>query len=119
MTKVEPLRVLQFASVSFDMAMQEIVTTLSMGGCVCVPSESERTSEGIIKAINRMKVTWLFLTPTFASLIDPSSVPTLRTLVFGGEAAVPALFTHFPPHVRLLQVYGMFFTFQHLMGSHA
>ena len=37
--------------------------------------------------INEMKVNWMFLTPTVAALISPDEVPTVKTLVLGGEHA--------------------------------
>jgi amino acid adenylation domain-containing protein len=106
MEELRPLRTLQFAGMSFDICLFEIMPTLSVGGCVCVLPESERTSEGVVRAINRLRVNWAFMVPTFASLIETSYLPTLRTLHFAGEAAPPSLFSHFPKHVRLIQSYG-------------
>ncbi|KAJ5406970.1 acetyl-CoA synthetase-like protein [Penicillium sp. CMV-2018d] len=108
MKQLKPLRTLQFAALSFDICLFEITQTLSLGGCVCVLPESERTAEGAVRAINRFGANWAFLVPTFASMLDTrnNSIPTLRTLVFGGEVPPPALFSHYPPHVRLIQIYG-------------
>ncbi|KAF2802919.1 nonribosomal peptide synthase-like protein [Mytilinidion resinicola] len=78
-------RVLQFASYSFDASVMEILSTLVVGGCVCVPSDEERMND-ISAAIQRMGANWALLTPSVASTIKPSSVPCLRTLVTGGEA---------------------------------
>ena len=52
---------LQFASLSFDAAVMEIFTTLTVGGCVCVPSEEERLQD-LSGTISRMNVTWTLLT---------------------------------------------------------
>jgi amino acid adenylation domain-containing protein len=108
MTQLRPLRTLQFAGLSFDFCLFEITQTLSLGGCVCVLPEGERTAEGAVRAINRFGANWAVLVPTFASILDTHNnfIPTLRTLVFGGEASPPALFSHYPPHVRLIQLYG-------------
>lgn len=38
-------RILQFASFAFDTCLEEILTTLMQGGCVCIPSEQERLSD--------------------------------------------------------------------------
>lgn len=78
-------RVLQFASYSFDACITEIITTLVYGGCVCVPSESDRSD--LIKAFSDTKANWVLLTPSVARLLqaDSSLIPSLRTLVLGGE----------------------------------
>jgi amino acid adenylation domain-containing protein/non-ribosomal peptide synthase protein (TIGR01720 family) len=78
-------RVLQFAAYVFDISIQDIFTTLMRGGCVCVPSEHERT-DNLAAAINKMGVNWACLTPTVAGLLRPSHVPGLQTLTLAGEA---------------------------------
>lgn len=80
-----PRRVLQFATYTFDACIAEIFTTLTHGGCVCVPSESERMDD-IVGFIDEFNVDWAFFTPSFVQLIRPESVPSLKTVVLGGEA---------------------------------
>lgn len=77
-------RTLQFSSYTFDACILDIFTTLFLGGCVCVPSEAERTGN-IAGAINRMGVNISFLTPSVVQLIGPNDVPSLKTLSLGGE----------------------------------
>jgi len=77
-------RVLQFASHVFDCSALEILTTLCLGGCVCVPSDEDKLTN-FVNYVNSMNVSWAFLTPTFARLINPRDIPTLKTLVLGGE----------------------------------
>lgn len=98
-------RVLQFASLSFDAALMEIFTTLTSGGCVCVPSEEERLRD-ISGAICRMNVSWTLLTPSVANLIDPSTVPCLKVLVCGGEAMSPEVIARWAGNVELINAYG-------------
>lgn len=98
-------RVLQFAAYTFDVSNQDIWTTLMHGGCVCVPSDDERLND-IVGAINRMAVNWTFLTPTVARLLTPALVPTLRTLVLGGEAITQSNVDTWASSVRLLNSYG-------------
>jgi amino acid adenylation domain-containing protein len=78
-------RVFQFASYTFDASVVEIWTTLTHGGCVCVPSEDSRIRD-LANSMDTMNVTWSLLTPSVANLLDPSSVPSLEVLVCGGEA---------------------------------
>ena len=98
-------RALQWASSSFDVSNSEILTTLIHGGCVCVPSEYDRVNN-LVSTITAMNVNWLFLTPTVAELLDPNSVPTLRTLALGGEAINTKLASRWMDKVCLINSYG-------------
>ncbi|KAK8110192.1 uncharacterized protein PG998_006649 [Apiospora kogelbergensis] len=82
-------RALQFSAHTFDVVVKDIFTTLSVGGCVCIPSEAQRLND-LGAAIHSMKVNFATLTPTVASLLSPRDVPTLDTIVSTGEALSPA-----------------------------
>ncbi len=58
-------RVLQFSSFVFDASMEEILTALVAGACVCVPSDDDRMSpEGLTSFIRDARVNWVALTPS-------------------------------------------------------
>ncbi|KAF2267152.1 acetyl-CoA synthetase-like protein [Lojkania enalia] len=82
---VSPVRSLQFAAHSFDASIIEHLTPLMIGGTVCIPDEQARLND-VAKVINEMRVTWAVLTPTFVRFLEPSMVPTLRTICLVGEA---------------------------------
>lgn len=98
-------RVLQFAAHTFDVAFMDIFTTLIFGGCICIPSEEERKSN-IIGAINNMRADHAIFTPSFARLMKPSDVPTLKTLAVGGEALPQDGLCQWLEKVSLIQIYG-------------
>lgn len=98
-------RVLQFASFAFDASVMEIFTTLTSGGCVCIPNEEERLQD-ISGAICRMGVTWMLLTPSVANVIDPSTVPCVEVLVCGGEAMSPEVITKWANSMKIVNAYG-------------
>ncbi|KAF7588050.1 hypothetical protein BBP40_006219 [Aspergillus hancockii] len=98
-------RVLQFASYAFDVSMAEILSTLIYGGCVCVPSDEDRRGN-ISSVINRMKVNWAMLTPSFANTIDPVTIPTLQTLCLAGEPMSLAHVEKWAPRLELVNAYG-------------
>ncbi|KAK8150330.1 hypothetical protein G3M48_002611 [Beauveria asiatica] len=74
----------QFASLTFDMALHDILTPLAGGGCVCVPSEWERVND-LANAIRRLGANYAMLTPRVLHTIKPSDCPGIRTLMVGGE----------------------------------
>ncbi|KAL9595554.1 MAG: hypothetical protein Q9219_006374, partial [cf. Caloplaca sp. 3 TL-2023] len=98
-------RVLQFSSYTFDASIMEILTTLMMGACICVPDDKTRLNEAA-KVINDMKVDWTLLTPSFVQTISPSDVPDLKTLVLGGEAVSQNNISTWADHVHLVNAYG-------------
>ena len=79
------MRALQFAAYAFDASISDTISVLVHGGCICVPSEQERLRD-LAGAMNRMGVNWSFLTPKVASTLSPSDVPTLKSILLGGEA---------------------------------
>ncbi|KAF7556526.1 hypothetical protein G7Z17_g1316 [Cylindrodendrum hubeiense] len=78
-------RIFDFASYAFDLAVHDAFATFAAGGCMCIPSETDRRDD-ISKAIALMRATVAFLTPAVARLLDPTALPDLKTLVLGGEA---------------------------------
>ncbi|OJJ95659.1 hypothetical protein ASPACDRAFT_64146 [Aspergillus aculeatus ATCC 16872] len=98
-------RILQFASFAFDTCLEDILTTLMQGGCVCLPSEQERLSD-LPGAVRRMNVNTAELTPSVAKLLQPKDVPSLETLILGGEQVTADLILQWAEVVTLINSYG-------------
>jgi amino acid adenylation domain-containing protein len=98
-------RVFQFASLTFDAAIMETLAILMLGGCICVPSEDDRLND-VSGAIRRLNVTWTFLTPSIASIIEPASVPSLKHMVCGGEKMSKEVITKWANTLHLMNGYG-------------
>ncbi|KAK1139551.1 Nonribosomal Peptide Synthase (NRPS) [Aspergillus melleus] len=99
-------RVLQFASVGFGMGLIEIFCTLTTGGTICIPSDSERNAD-LVGAINRLQATWAILTPSVIQTINHSEVQCLRTLAVAGEPLPRSLVPVWAARVQLIQAYGL------------
>lgn len=78
-------RVLQFAAFSFDPCIEDILTTLMFGGCICIPSEHERLND-LTSFIRRANVNTANVTPGVIDLLQPVEVPSLEVLILSGEA---------------------------------
>ncbi|KAK8110637.1 nonribosomal peptide synthase [Apiospora kogelbergensis] len=98
-------RALQFASYSFDASITETLATLVSGGCVCVPSEEEKTVD-IEGAMRRMRVNFSMLTPSVVQLLSPENLPSLETLALVGEAVPKSLIEKWSKKLSLLVGYG-------------
>ena len=98
------LRTLQFSSYTFDASVLDIFATMDCGGCLCIPSESDRMGS-LEEVLARMEINFADLTPTVANLLDPSRVPTLRSLAIGGEMANRALISKWTSSESPLEVF--------------
>ncbi|KAL2858512.1 hypothetical protein BJY01DRAFT_241841 [Aspergillus pseudoustus] len=98
-------RVLQFASPAFDSCIIENLSTLIMGGCVCIPTQLECHSRLAI-TISQYDVNVACLTPSVARIIPPDSVPGLHTLALVGERVRESDVARWAPHVQLCNAYG-------------
>ncbi|KAK7954636.1 hypothetical protein PG988_015330 [Apiospora saccharicola] len=100
-------RNLQFTAYTSDVSIGEMFTSLTRGATVCIPSDEERMNmNDLATAMERMRVDWAFLTPSVASLLDPMKVPTLRTLVYGGETATVTNINTWAPRLHLINSFG-------------
>ncbi|KAE8364752.1 hypothetical protein BDV27DRAFT_157514 [Aspergillus caelatus] len=98
-------RLFQFASYDFDVATVETLSTLAYGGCLCIPSESERLSD-MARAINRFEANVLHCTPSTGRLLSPEAVPTLSTLIQAGEKLTEEDVKRWSGKCRVINWYG-------------
>lgn len=99
------IRVFQFSSYAFDTCILDMITTLLAGGCICIPSETDR-KENMTKAIVQLQANYIDLTPSFARTLTPHDIPGVRTLLLGGEAVLRSDIDQWQPYVRLINAYG-------------
>lgn len=100
------LRTLQFASFSFDASIGDIFATILMGGCICLPSEEDRSPADLTDFMRRARCNFAGITPSLASMLDPASVPTLRSLCLSGEPLPASQIEAWVDRVRLTNMYG-------------
>lgn len=101
----EQSRTLQFAAYTFDISISDIFATLLHGGCVCVPSEYDRLNR-LALAINELGVNQACLTPSVATLFQPSDVPSLKKLTLGGEPLTRENIKTWADETHLKNIYG-------------
>lgn len=98
-------RVFDFASYSFDVAINNLLFTLTAGGCLCIPSDDSRKNN-LANAINLSGANLVDLTPSVSRLIDPKEIPLVETLILGGEQLGPEEAARWSKHVHLINTYG-------------
>ncbi|WP_406644621.1 amino acid adenylation domain-containing protein [Aliisedimentitalea scapharcae] len=115
MTKSD--RVLQFASLSFDVALEEVFVTLMSGATLVLRSDEMAQSTSVfVDCCNTLRVTVLNLPTAFWSVLtgylsdgDKSMPDSLRLVIVGGEQVKPQSLTAWlkaVPDVRWLNGYG-------------
>lgn len=100
-------RVYQGFSTAFDASVEEIWAAFSRGGTLVVPTEEvERSPSDAADFINEKEITYFSTVPTMLAMID-RELPTVRTLVLGGEACSNELVARWAkPGRRMLNTYG-------------
>ncbi len=80
-------RVLQYASLVFDLAEAEIFTALSRGATlVLVPEDAKLSPPALSALIRDERCTYIGAPPALLGLVDAGPYPDLRGLLVGGEA---------------------------------
>ncbi|KAF2149161.1 acetyl-CoA synthetase-like protein [Myriangium duriaei CBS 260.36] len=98
-------RALQFASYAFGASLIECLMTLMHGGCVCIPSEEERINS-LSEFIRQKDVNWTFFAPSFMETLHPESIPSVRTIILGGEPMTTTIQGVWGSRVDLRLAYG-------------
>jgi amino acid adenylation domain-containing protein len=98
-------RVYDFVNHIFDVFVHYTVITLVKGGCLCVPSETDR-SNSLMTSLIDAKPTHVSLTPSTARLVDPTKVPSIETCIFLGEPCNINDTQKWWGHVKLINAYG-------------
>ncbi|RKH48164.1 non-ribosomal peptide synthetase [Corallococcus sicarius] len=100
-------RVLQFASLSFDLSVEEIFTTLCSGATlVLAPLEDLMPGEPLRKLVRDEALTVISVTPATLAATPAEGLPSLRTVISGGEALPSEVVARWAPGRRLLNTYG-------------
>ncbi|KAK2001708.1 AMP-binding enzyme [Colletotrichum falcatum] len=98
-------RVMQLSSFNVDTALVELLSTLVHGGCVCIPSSVETTSD-IVGAACSMDVNWSYMTPVLARKMTPAAIPSLKTVCFRTRRLDEDTCAPWLANTRVLLAYG-------------
>ncbi|EQB51718.1 hypothetical protein CGLO_08717 [Colletotrichum gloeosporioides Cg-14] len=98
--------VLQFSVPAWDACALEIFGSLLAGACLCIPSDLDRES-GLGVYIRSAQVNFAILTPTALRNLAPEDVlPSLQTLISGGEPITRRIFETWSDKLRLFNAWG-------------
>jgi amino acid adenylation domain-containing protein len=100
-------RVLQFASLSFDVSVYEIFTTLLSGATLCIPTiEAKRPGPALLQFLQEEKITVATLLPPVLASLKNQGLPKLRTIITGGEPCPQHIVDDWAMGRRFFNAYG-------------
>ena len=100
-------RILQFASLSFDASIWEIVMALASGASLCLgTSASLLPGQALMHLLRDQEITHVTLPPTALAVMPTEPLPALRTIVVAGEACSAELVAKWSQNRRFFNAYG-------------
>jgi len=100
-------RVLQFASLNFDVSVAEIFPTLCAGATLCLATKSTLLpGYSLIEFLQQQAITHAALPPSALAVLPAVPLPALQTLIVGGEACSAKLVTQWAAGRRFFNAYG-------------
>ncbi|OKH51748.1 non-ribosomal peptide synthetase [Calothrix sp. HK-06] len=101
-------RVLQFASLSFDASIFEIVMALATGGTLYLAlKESLLPGQPLIQLLRRNEITHVTLPPTVLAVLPQTEFPALQTIICAGEPCTQDIVKKWKPGRRFFNAYGV------------
>ncbi len=100
-------RLLQFFSLSFDVAASEISMSLTSGATLCLLASNEcKNPERLTDIINRNQLTHVTLPPVILTHLNPGEISLAKTMIIGGESMSNELATLWSQGRYLYCAYG-------------
>lgn len=79
-------RMLQFAAPGLDASITETLSALAAGAVLCLGSREQLVpGAGLVEAIQDLEIDTVVLPSTLLAMMEPASVPGLRTVIAAGE----------------------------------
>ncbi|KJQ99460.1 amino acid adenylation domain-containing protein, partial [Gordonia sihwensis] len=99
-------RVLQFASLSFDASILELLLALASGATAVVAPGGLYGGRELAELLRRERICHAFLTPAALASVPEDALTDLRTVVVGGEACTADLVARWAPGRSMFNAYG-------------
>jgi amino acid adenylation domain-containing protein len=103
----EGSRVLQFSPLSFDASVWETFMALANGATLCLAQQEVLASgPDLLRLMRGEGVTNVTLPPSVLSVLEPTNLPDLETVISAGEACTAELVAQWAPGLDFFNAYG-------------
>jgi amino acid adenylation domain-containing protein len=100
-------RVLQFASLSFDASIWEIVMAVCSGATLCLGTlQSLQPGQPLVRLLQQHSITHLTLVPSALAALPSEELPALQNIIVAGEACPTSLVAQWAVGRRFFNAYG-------------
>ncbi|CAL9641874.1 D-alanine--D-alanyl carrier protein ligase [Streptomyces sp. enrichment culture] len=99
-------RVLQLASISFDMALEDFLRAFWFGATLVVPAPGPLVGDALGDFLEQRRISCSDMPPSVLATLPARHFADLRVLSVGGEACPPALTERWADGRRMLNLYG-------------
>jgi amino acid adenylation domain-containing protein len=100
-------RVLQFASISFDASISEIMMALSRGARLCLARQSELIpGPEFVKMLEREKISNVTMPPSALAVMPEAELKEMKTLIVAGETCSAEIVRKWKKGRRMYNAYG-------------
>ncbi|KAK0510133.1 hypothetical protein JMJ35_007527 [Cladonia borealis] len=93
------MRTFQMTACNFDFSIFEIFCPLVAGGCVCIPSETDRLDD-VAGAVDRLNANTGSFSPSYLARLAEHDFPKLKTILLAGEKVTADLSDFWIAHGR-------------------
>ncbi|OWY69320.1 non-ribosomal peptide synthetase [cyanobacterium TDX16] len=100
-------RILQFASLSFDASIFEIVMAWAVGATLYLVPEAARLGSELISYLKYHAITHATLPPAVLKTLSPTQLPALQTLISAGETCSPEIAARWASDRHFFNAYGL------------
>lgn len=101
------VRMLQFASFSFDASVLDVAVTLAAGGTLVIATAPERSEPDALAGLVRRSGTAVAsVVPSLLEVLDPAAVPGIARLLVGAETLTARVAAAWAPGRQLVNTYG-------------
>ncbi|NCQ68545.1 MAG: amino acid adenylation domain-containing protein [Microcystis aeruginosa W13-15] len=99
--------VLQFASISFDASIWEIVMALCAGARLYLGTREElQPGQPLLQLLQEQEITHLTLVPSALTALSSENLPALQNIIVAGEPCPPSLVIQWASGRRFFNAYG-------------
>ncbi|MGW6919569.1 AMP-binding protein, partial [Kitasatospora sp. NPDC054939] len=99
-------RILQFASLSFDAAVVDLLNALLGGATLVLPPAGRQVGRELADFLTERAVTHAMMPPPVLATLPAGDYPALRVVITGGDVLTPDLVARWAPGRRMFNVYG-------------